>query len=119
MRLVDKKAFSITFLDAPSVQGPGRLDRDYEDVAAQRGVPESLVERLHESIGFEPPSPHDRAGEDDLALLDVMELFRSVAVPDEAVVRVSRSMPRPSAGSPRPRPSSTRQTSRSAFGRAA
>src|SRR5919201_1692736 len=88
MRLVNKKALSITFLDAPSVRGPGRLDRAYEDIAAERGVPESLVERLHESIGFEPPNPNDRAGEDDLALLDVMELFQSVDVPDEAVVRL-------------------------------
>jgi adenylate cyclase len=88
MRLVDQKALSITFLDAPSVQGPGRLDRPYEDIAAERGVPESLIERLHESIGFEPPTPLDRAGEDDLALLDVLELFRSVGVPDEASVRL-------------------------------
>lgn len=88
MRLVDQKALSITFLDAPSVQGPGRLDRPYEDIAAERGVSESLIERLHESIGFEPPSPQDRAGEDDLALLDVLELFRSVGVPDEASVRL-------------------------------
>jgi class 3 adenylate cyclase len=88
MRLVDQRALSITFLDAPSVQGPGRLDRTYEEIAAERGVPESLIERLHESIGFEPPSPQDRAGEDDLALLDVLELFRSVGVPDEASVRL-------------------------------
>jgi class 3 adenylate cyclase len=88
MRLVEQKALSITFLDAPSVRGPGRLDRPYEDIAAERGVPESHVERLHETIGFEPPDLHDRAGEDDLALLDVMELFRSVDVPDEAVVRL-------------------------------
>jgi adenylate cyclase len=88
MRLVDRKALSITFLDAPAVQAPRRLDRRYEDIAAERGVPESLVERLHESIGFEPPDPHDRAGEDDLALLDVMELFGSAGVPEEAVVRL-------------------------------
>jgi adenylate cyclase len=88
MRLVDQKALSITFLDAPSVQGPGRLDRPYKDIAAERGVPESLVERLHESIGFEPPNPHDRAGEDDLALLAVLDLFRSVGVPDDAVIRL-------------------------------
>jgi adenylate cyclase len=88
MRLVDRKALSITFLDTPGVRAPGRLDSRYEDAAAERGVPESLVERLHESIGFEPPNPHDRAGEDDLALLDVMELFRSVGVPDEAGVRL-------------------------------
>jgi adenylate cyclase len=88
LRLVDQKALSITFLDAPGVQAAERLDRRYEDIAAERGVAEPLVERLHESIGFEPPNQHDRAGEDDLALLDVMELFRSVDVPDEAVVKL-------------------------------
>jgi adenylate cyclase len=87
MRLVHQKALSIAFLDAPALAA-GRLDRRYEDIAAERGVAASLVERLHESIGFEPPNPHDRAGEDDLALLDVMELFGSVDVPDEAVVRL-------------------------------
>ncbi len=87
MRLVEQRALSITFLDAPALAA-GRVDRRYEDIAAERRVPESLVERLHESIGFEPPNLHDRAGEDDLALLDVMELFRSVDVPDEAVVRL-------------------------------
>jgi class 3 adenylate cyclase len=86
MRLVDQKALSITFLDTPGVQAVGRLDRRYEEIAAERGVAEPLMERLHESIGFEPPNPQDRAGEDDLALLDVMELFRSVDVPDEAVL---------------------------------
>jgi adenylate cyclase len=88
MRLVDQKALSITFLDAPGVLAPGRLDRAYKDIAAEHGVPESLVERLHESIGFEPPDPRDRAGEDDLALLDVLDLFRSVGVPDAAGVRL-------------------------------
>src|SRR5919106_4019612 len=87
IRLVDERALSITFLDAPALAA-GRLGRRYEDVAVERNVPESLVGRLHESIGFEPPNPHDRAGEDDLALLDVMELFRSVDVPHEAVVRL-------------------------------
>jgi adenylate cyclase len=88
MRLVDQQALSITFLDTPSVQGPGRLDRPYKDIAAEYGVPESLLERLHESIGFEPPNPQDRAGEDDLTLLAVLDLFRSVSVPDEAVLRL-------------------------------
>ncbi len=87
MRLVDQKALSITFLDAPALAA-GRLGRRYEDIAAEHSFPESLVERLHESIGFEPPNPNDRAGEDDVALLDVMELFRSVDVPDEAVLRL-------------------------------
>ena len=81
MRLVDQKALSITFLDTPGVQAPGRLDRTYEDIAEERAVPGSLLEGLHESMGFETPSPQDRAGEDDLALLDVVELFRAKACP--------------------------------------
>ncbi len=88
MRLVDQEALSITFLDAPAVRTTGRLDRRYEDIASERGVPEPLVERVHESIGFEAPDPRDRAGDDDLALLDVMELFRGVGVPDAAVLRL-------------------------------
>jgi adenylate cyclase len=88
MRLVDSKALSITFLDTPAVRGPGHLDRRYEDLAVERDVPQSLVERLHESIGFEPPNPQDRAGEDHLALIDVVDLLRSVEVPDEATVRL-------------------------------
>jgi class 3 adenylate cyclase len=88
MRLVDDAALSISFLDAPAVQAPARLERRYEDVAAERRFPRSLVARLHESIGFEPPNPHDRAGADDVALLDVMALFRAVDVPEEAVLRL-------------------------------
>ena len=88
MSLVDQGALSITFLDAPAVEAPRRLDRSYADIADERGTPESLVERLHQSIGFEPPQPQDRAGEDDLALLDVLELFAGVGVPEDPVVRL-------------------------------
>jgi adenylate cyclase len=87
MRLVDEKALSITFLDAPALAA-ARLDQRYEDIAVERSIPASLVGRLHETIGFEPPNPHDRAGEDDVAMLDVLELFRGVDVPDDAVIRL-------------------------------
>lgn len=87
LRLVDRGNLSITFLDTPGVQSVGRLDRRYEDLAVERAS-EPLVQQLHASIGFEPPSPGDRAGEDDLALLDVMDLFQSVEVPEEATFRL-------------------------------
>jgi class 3 adenylate cyclase len=88
MRLVHQRALSITFLDAPAVLEPGRLDRSYERIAAERGVPAALLARLHQSIGLEPPGPNDRAGEDDVALLDVLELFAGVGVPEGATVRL-------------------------------
>jgi adenylate cyclase len=88
MRLVDQGVLSITFLDAAAVEAPSRLDRSYEDLAAEHGGNQSLIDRLHQAIGFEPPNPRDRGGEDDLALLDVVELFRQVGVPDKAVLRL-------------------------------
>jgi adenylate cyclase len=88
MRLVDEGALSIAFLDAPAVEAPGRLDRSYEDFAREHGFDVSLVERLHQSIGFGPPGTHDRAGEDDLALFDVVELFGEVGVPSDVVLRL-------------------------------
>jgi adenylate cyclase len=88
MRLVDQGALSITFLDAPAVEAPRRLDRSYADVAREHDVPESLIEHLHQSIGFEAPQQQDRAGEDDLTLLDVLDLFASVDVPEDPVVRL-------------------------------
>ena len=88
MRLVGEGVLSIAFLDAGAVEAPGRLAQSYRDLATERDLDESLVDALHQSIGFEPPNPHDRAGEDDLALIEVVQLFRTVAVPDEAVLRL-------------------------------
>ena len=40
-----------------------RLDRSYEQLAAEREVPMRFVQAVHESLGFAPPEPGDRAGE--------------------------------------------------------
>jgi adenylate cyclase len=88
MRLVDQQALSISFLDTPAVNEPARLDLSYTEIADQHGAAASLFERLHQAIGFEPPRPQDRAGEDDLALLEVVDLFEDVGVPTEAVMRL-------------------------------
>ena len=88
LRLVERGALSITFLDAPAVEAPPRLNQSYGTIAADRGIEHALVERLHEAIGFEPPNPKDNAGVDDPALLDVVELFHSVGVPEEPVLRL-------------------------------
>jgi len=88
MRLVDQQALSISFLDTPAVHVPPRLDLSYTEIADQHGAAASLFERLHQAIGFEPPRPQDRAGEDDFALLEVVDLFEDVGVPTEAVMRL-------------------------------
>jgi adenylate cyclase len=86
--LVERGALSLAFLDAPVMATPERLDRSYEQLAADRGVPVALVQALHQALGFAPPEPAGRAGEDDVTMLDVAEMFRGAAVGDEATLRL-------------------------------
>jgi adenylate cyclase len=88
LTLVDQGALSLAFLDAPVMATPQRLDRSYEQLAADRGVPLALLQALHQALGFAPPDPADRAGEDDVTMLDVVELFRGAGVGDEATLRL-------------------------------
>jgi adenylate cyclase len=76
------------FLDAPVMATPERLDRSYRQLAAERGVALSFVQALHQSLGFAPPQPDDRAGEDDVTLLEVAETFRGAGGQDEATLRL-------------------------------
>jgi adenylate cyclase len=86
--LVNRGALSLAFLDAPVMDLPERLDRSYEQLAAERGVPMSFLQALHQSLGFVPPEPGDRAGEDDAAMLEVARLFRGAGVVDDATLRL-------------------------------
>jgi adenylate cyclase len=86
--LINKRALSLAFLDAPVMDLPERLDRSYEQLAADRGVPMSFVQALHQSLGFAAPMPGDRAGEDDATMLEMAGLFREAGVGDEATLRL-------------------------------
>jgi adenylate cyclase len=86
--LVDRGALSLAFLDAPVMATPERLDRSYEALAADRGVPLAFVQVLHQALGFAPPDPADRAGEDDLTMLDVAATYRDAGASDEATLRL-------------------------------
>jgi adenylate cyclase len=86
--LVDRGALSLAFLDAPVMATPERLDTSYEQLAADRGVPVALLQAVHQALGFAPPDPGTRAGEDDVTMLDVAELFRGAGVDDEATLRL-------------------------------
>ncbi len=88
LALINEGTLSLAFLDAPVMDLPERLDRSYEQLAAERGVPMSLVQALHQSLGFAPPEPGDRAGEDDEAMLEVARLFRGAGAGDDATLRL-------------------------------
>ena len=86
--LVERGALSLAFLDAPVMETPERLDRSYAQLAADRQVPLALVQGIHQATGFAPPEAGDRAGEDDVTMLEVAELFRGAGVDDDATLRL-------------------------------
>jgi adenylate cyclase len=51
-------------------------------------VPMSFLQALHQSLGFAPPEPGDRAGEDDETMLEVARLFRGAGAADDATLRL-------------------------------
>ena len=88
LALIDEGSLSLAFLDAPVMDLPERLDRSYEQLAAQRHVPMSFVQALHQSLGFAPPEPGDRAGEDDATMLEMTAVFGDAGVDDDATLRL-------------------------------
>jgi hypothetical protein len=56
LALVDRGQLSLrlldtSFLDTPAMATPERLERSYEQLAADRGVPLALVLALHQALG--------------------------------------------------------------------
>ena len=88
LTLVNRGALSLAFLDGPVMALPERLDYSYEQLATERGVPMSFLQALHQSLGFAPPEPGDRAGEDDETMLEVARLFRGAGAADDATLRL-------------------------------
>ena len=88
LTLVNRGALSLAFLDGPVMALPERLDYSYEQLATERGVPMSFLQALHQSLGFAPPEPGDRAGEDDETMLEVARLFRGAGADDDATLRL-------------------------------
>jgi hypothetical protein len=56
---------SISWLDAPAIGLGQRLDLTYEQLCAEEDIPVTLIQGLHEALGFAPPDPADRAREGD------------------------------------------------------
>ena len=88
LTLVNRGALSLAFLDAPVMDLPERLDYSYEQLASAHGAPMSFLQALHQSLGFAPPEPGDRAGEDDVSMLEMARLFRGAGAANDATLRL-------------------------------
>jgi len=57
LALIDKGSLSLAFLDAPVMDSAERLDRSYEQLAAERDVPMSFVRRYTNRSALPLQSP--------------------------------------------------------------
>ena len=81
VELVERRALSLAFLDAPVMATPDSVSIVPLEQLADHGVsPVAFLQALHQALGFAPPELGARAGEDDVTLLDIAELFRGCGV---------------------------------------
>jgi class 3 adenylate cyclase len=90
MRTVEAGGLSLAFLDTPIMVGAEPLERTYRELCTDENVPLSLVQGLHEGLGFAPPAADDRAREDDPQLIAVVRTFMSVGASESGTLRLVR-----------------------------
>jgi class 3 adenylate cyclase len=90
MSAVHQGKLSLSFLETPAWTFPERLDRTYEELAAEEGVALPILRGFHQALGFAPPEPADRASDDDLLMVNLLRMFLAAEVPESAVLRLFR-----------------------------
>jgi adenylate cyclase len=81
---------SISWLDAPAIGLGQRLDLTYEQLCAEEDIPVTLIQRLHEALGFAPPDPADRAREGDRELVGLVRMFVAAGAREGPTLRLLR-----------------------------
>jgi adenylate cyclase len=90
MSVVQEGKLSISWLDSPVITRAERLDLSYEQLCAEEDVSLTLVQALHEALGFAPPDPADRAREGDRELVGLVRTFLSVGAGEGPTLRLLR-----------------------------
>lgn len=90
MSVVRAGQLSISWLDSPVMTRAERLDQTYERLCAEASVPMSLIQALHEALGFAPPDSDDRAREGDRELVGVVQMLMSGGARQGPTVRLLR-----------------------------
>lgn len=81
---------SLDFLESPGWDLPAPLDRTYRQLAEERNVPLELLRAIHESIGFAPPDPDERARPDDAVMADLARTVLDIGGSEESIRRLFR-----------------------------
>jgi adenylate cyclase len=89
--LIAQGELPFSFMDAPTMGAQPRLPSTYEEFCAERGIDLSMVQRLHDALGFTPPAPSDHVRDDDLVVVDLLQQWLAVGAEEAAVLRLLRT----------------------------
>ena len=68
-----------------------RLPSTYEEFCTERGIEVSMVQRLHDALGFTPPAASDHVREDDQIVVDLLQQWLAVGAEEAATLRLLRA----------------------------
>jgi adenylate cyclase len=89
--LIARGELPFSFMDAPTMGAQPQLPSTYEEFCAQRGLPVSTVQRLHDALGFTPPVASDHVREDDLVVVELLQQLVAVGANEAAALRLLRA----------------------------
>jgi adenylate cyclase len=86
--LIRRGELPFSFLTGPTVTPHPRLPITYQAFCEQRGIQLSMVHRLHDALGFTPPTASDRVREDDSVLVELLRQLVAVGAEESAALRL-------------------------------
>jgi adenylate cyclase len=89
--LIARGELPFSFMDAPVMATQPRLPSTYQEFCAQQGIDLSVVQRLHDALGFTPPAASDRIRADDQVVVELLQQLVAVGVQESAALRLLRT----------------------------
>jgi class 3 adenylate cyclase len=89
--LITQGELPFSFMNVPVMAAQPRLPSTYEQFCAQQGIELSMVQRLHDALGFTPPAASDHVREDDLVVVELFQQLVAVGAEEAAALRLLRT----------------------------
>jgi hypothetical protein len=89
--LIAQGELPFSFMDVPVMAAQPRLPDTYQESCTQHGIQLSMVQRLHDALGFTPPAASDDVREDDLVVVELLQRLLAVGAGEDAALRLLRA----------------------------
>ena len=89
--LIAQGELPFSFMDVPVMAAQPRLPSTYQDLCTRQGIELSMVQQLHDALGFTPPAASDHVREDDLVVIELLQQLLAVGAEEAAALRLLRT----------------------------